>query len=103
MHAVVGVFSHDPTRRAEQDVELHERIIPMVEQLAGFVSAWWSFDGATSTSHAHVVLDSAEAAEKLAAFVGSEPRRIQGKRAGVECRSLTVTEVIGHVQRRSAP
>jgi hypothetical protein len=103
MHAVVGVFTHDPTRRAEQDVELHERIIPMVEQLTGLVSGYWSFDRVANTSHAHLVFDSAEAAEKLAAFVGSEPRRIQGKRAGVECRSLTVTEVIGHVQRGNTP
>jgi hypothetical protein len=95
MHAIIGVFKMDRSKTAEQRVELHERIIPMVKQLQGFVSGYWSYDPATNQHFAHVVFDSAEGAEKLAAFVGSEPRRLQGKQAGVENESLTVVEVIG--------
>ena len=95
MHAIIGVFKMDPAKTAEQRVELHERIIPTVKQLPGFVSGHWSFDPATNRHFAHVVFDSAEGAERLAAFVGSEPRRLQQKQAGVEQESLRVVEVIG--------
>jgi hypothetical protein len=81
-------------------VELHERIIPTVEQLPGFVSGYWSVEAATNRHFAHVVFDSAEGAEGLASFVTSEPRRRQQRQAGVECESVRVVEVIGRGQRR---
>jgi hypothetical protein len=98
MHAIVGIFSMDRSKHAEQRVELHERIIPMVRQLPGFVSGTWSYDPVTWTHYSHIVLDSAEAAAQLAAMVQQRLQE-QGQDAGVKLESMNVVEVLGEARR----
>jgi hypothetical protein len=100
MHAIIGIFSMDRARHAEQQVELHERIIPMVRQLPGFVSGTWSYDPETFRHYSHIVLESAEGARELAAMV-EENLRTDGERAGVAVESLTVVEVLGEARAGS--
>jgi hypothetical protein len=98
MHVIVGVFKMDPKKRAEQEVALHERIIPMLQQFPGFVSSTSSYDAATSRSHSHVVFETAEDAERFAAGVRGDGE--EQKRHGVEIESLVVAEVIAEARRR---
>ena len=98
MHVIVGVFKMDPNKRAGQEVALHERIIPMLEQLPGFVSSTSSYDVSTSRSHSHVVFETAEDAERFAAFVRGNGWKDQ-QRHGVEIESLVVAQVIAEARR----
>jgi hypothetical protein len=97
MYAIIGVFAMDRARHAEQRVELHERIIPMVRQLPDFVSGTWSYDPKTWRHHSHIVLATAEAAEALEAMVRQNVET-QGRTAGVTLESLSVVEVLGSAQ-----
>jgi hypothetical protein len=97
MHATVGVFKMDPGLFARQRQELDERIVPLVRHQPGFVSATWSYDRDAGRSYALVVLDSEDAARKLAAFV-TERSSIPND-AGVELESIVVTEVLAEARR----
>jgi hypothetical protein len=99
MHAIVGIFKMDRTKAAEQRVELHERIIPMVKQLPGLVAAYWSYDPETFRHYSHIVFETAEAARQLAAMVTSQARAAEASAAGVAIESLDVVEVIGEAHR----
>jgi predicted component of type VI protein secretion system len=102
MHAIVGVFKMDPGRRAEQEVALHERIIPLLRQLPGFLSSTSSYDASTSQAHSHVLFETAEQAENFAAFVRGNGWKDQ-KQYGVEIESLVVAEVIAQVVGDAQP
>jgi hypothetical protein len=98
MHVIVGVFKMDPSKRAEQEVALHERIIPMLRQMPGFVSSTSSYDATTSRSHSHIVFEALEDARRYAAFVRGNGYGDQ-ERHGVEIESLVVAEVIAEARR----
>ncbi|HEY5936351.1 MAG TPA: hypothetical protein VIU61_16985 [Kofleriaceae bacterium] len=99
---IVGVFKMDPKRRAEQEVTLHERIIPMLQGLPGFVASTSSYDAARSRAHSHVIFDTAAHAEAFAAFVRGDGLGAQHAQ-GVEIESLTIAEVIAQATGHSAP
>jgi hypothetical protein len=98
MHVIVGVFKMDPSKRAEQQVALHERIIPMLRQAPGFVSSTSSYDATTSRSYSHILFEAAEDARRFAAFVRGNGHGDQ-ERHGVEIESLVVAEVIAEARR----
>jgi hypothetical protein len=97
MHAIIGVFEMEADKQAEQRVGLHERIIPMVKNLPGFVSGYWSHDRSGPRHYSHIVFENAEAAEQLAAIVRSDVDR--QRQAGVSIVSLNVVEVLGDARR----
>lgn len=97
MHVILGVFKMDPGRRAEQQVALHERIIPTLKQMPGFVSSTSSYDATTSRSHSHIVFETAQDAERYAAFVRGRGYGDPGQQ-GVELESLVVAEVVAQVR-----
>lgn len=92
MHAVIGKWTMDPQRRAEQDHELHEIIVPMVRALPGFVAAYWTHDPVTSHSHTTIVFNDEQAACHFKEVV--ERRDSRAAKAGVANDFLVVTEVL---------
>lgn len=99
MYVVTSTWKMDPARRAVQQKELHERIVPMVRQQPGFVHATWSYDAASHRSVSHLVFDSETAARKLAAYLQASAATAND--AGVSFESLVVTEVLADARRPS--
>jgi hypothetical protein len=87
----------DPKRRAEQEVTLHERIIPMLQGLPGFVASTSSYDATRSYAHSHIIFETAADAEAFAAFVRADGMGAQ-KEQGVEVESLVIAEVIAEAR-----
>jgi hypothetical protein len=98
MHAITIVTKMDPRHFERQQKELHERIVPMVSHQPGFVAATWSIDKAEGRSYSHIVLDSEQAATKLAAFVKENGSSAD---AGVTLEYVAVGLVLAEARRPS--
>lgn len=94
MHAVVGIWTMDESRRDEQQRLLHEEIVPLVASQPGFLSGYWMHDAETGKSHTTVVFDSQESASGFKALVEGRTRR--AAQAGVTSDILTTVEVVAN-------
>lgn len=97
MYAFIATFSMDPTRVEQQQQSLHERIIPGVRQVPGFVAGYWTRDRTTGLSHNVILFESEEAARTFKASV--EQNAEAQAAVGVSLQSTLITEVVGHTHR----
>lgn len=97
MHAVIVTFSLDPTRTEQQQINLHERIIPTVRQTPGFLAGYWTRDHATNMAHNVILFESEETAHDFSKAV--EQNAEMQAAAGVSFQGALITEVVGHAQK----
>ncbi len=64
-YAVIGVWSMDASRWEEQQRVLHERLVPMVSQIPGFVAGYWMGDRSASKTFTTIVLEDEAAGRAL--------------------------------------
>ena len=93
MHAVIGGFAMDPERLNKQRQELHGMIIPMVKELPGFVTGYWSYQPGDSKSYSYIVFETEAQARRLVEVVRANGA--QQHAAGVELGWLEVVEIWG--------
>ncbi len=92
MYAVAGTWTMDPSRADEQQRELHERIVPMVRQIPGFVGGYWTYNPTTGKSYGFTILESEEAATAFLEFVRRDGER--GRDYGVQLDTIGLAEVV---------
>lgn len=97
MHAVIVTFSLDPSRTEQQQINLHERIIPVVRQTPGFLAGYWTRDHATNAAHNVILFESEEAAHDFRKAV--EQNAEMQAAVGVSFQGALITEVVGHAQK----
>ncbi len=90
MHALVGIWTMDETRREEQDHILNKKIVPLVRSQPGFVSGYWMHDPETGKSHAAIVFDSHSSAVRFRALVES--------RTQLAARALVTSDILATVE-----
>lgn len=92
MHAVVGTWTMDVGRTAEQRRALEERIVPSARQVPGFVTGYWSSAAAGGRSYSFILFDTEEAAR---AFKKSVESNISNQaKVGIERNELVVVEIV---------
>ena len=94
MHAVVGIWTLDESRREEQDRVLREEIVPRVARTPGFVSGYWTYDPESGRAHSLVVFDSEVAAAGFRA--GVERASQAAARVGVTGDVSSTVDVLAH-------
>jgi hypothetical protein len=57
MHAVVGIWSADESRREEQERAMPADVVPETAAQPGFVSGYWMRDAETGKAHTVAVFD----------------------------------------------
>jgi hypothetical protein len=57
MHAVVGIWSADESRREEQERALRAEVVPATATRPGFVRGYWMRDAETGKVHTLAVFD----------------------------------------------
>lgn len=97
MHAVVGIWTTDETRRDEQNRTLNERIVPLVRSQPGFVSGYWMHDPETGKSHTAIIFDSHSSASRFKTLVAS--RTQLAAQDGVVNDILATVEVVADAHR----
>lgn len=91
MYAVVGRWSLDTSRAAQQQEFLVEAIVPRVRRADGFIAGYWSKPTRDGVAYSFIVFERAASA---AAFVESVRRDPHGRRtAGVQGDELTIVEI----------
>ena len=97
MYAVVGNWTMEEDRWEEQVRGLHEKIVPFVHQVPGFVSGTWVGDPSSGKTTSTIVLEDKEAARNFKSFVESNPA--SREQAGVTLESLTIVECQAEAHR----
>jgi hypothetical protein len=91
MHAVVGIWSADESRREEQEWALRADVVPDTAAQPGFVSGYWMRDADTGKVHTVAVFDTEPHAR---AFKDCVARAAQeAARVGVTADVLAMVEV----------
>jgi len=96
MHTAILTFHHDPATWAEQQPELHNRIIPFVKQSPGFVAGYWTYDAKESRTVSFIVFENATQAEALRRAVREQT---QGKKGPVTLESIRIAEILAEEAR----
>jgi hypothetical protein len=96
VHAVVGIWTMDETRRDEQDRLLRDQIVPLAKGHPGFVCGYWMQDPETGKGHTTIVFADRESASKYKAMIQAGTRR--AAQAGVISDILTIVEVVAEDQ-----
>jgi hypothetical protein len=71
MHATIIISSMDPTKKAQLIEQLGVDIIPMVREMPGYVTGFWSWDNTTHVAYALVTFEREDQARALEAFAKS--------------------------------
>jgi hypothetical protein len=97
MYAVVGSWTMDAGRTAEQRLVLHERIVPSARQVPGFVSGYWTSAAESGRSYSFILFDSEEAARGFKKSVeGNTENQV---RVGIGRNELMVVEIVAQAGR----
>jgi ribosomal protein L22 len=96
MYAVVGTWTMDPGRSAEQRHVLEARIVPSARQVAGFVSGYWTSAGEGGRSYSFILFDGEEAARAFKKSVESNTEN-QAK-VGIDRNDLAVVEIVAQAE-----
>jgi hypothetical protein len=99
MHAVVGIWDMGAGDWEEQQRALHEEIVPMVRGIPGFVAGYWMGDRAAAKTHATIVWEDEEAAQRFKGFAQGPARQGRRDEVGVGSESMTVLEVLAATHR----
>jgi hypothetical protein len=91
-YAVVGQWTMDPGKSAEQQRELNDRIVPRVSASPGFVEGRWTRQADAERHVSFVVFEDEASATTFAEFVRGETQ--SQRAAGVANDSLEVYELI---------
>jgi hypothetical protein len=96
-YAVIGRWSMDHSRAADQDRELADVIVPMVKAQPGFVAGYWARDPESGRTHSVIVLDDERSADNFREMVQS--RRQHEAEFGVVNDFLVVADVVASAYR----
>ena len=92
MYAVVGTWSMDVGRTAEQRRALEQRIVPSAQSVAGFIQGYWTAASANGRSYSFILFDAEEAA---AAFKKSVESNTENQaRVGIQRNEPALVEVV---------
>ncbi|GAB3136330.1 hypothetical protein GCM10027161_16870 [Microbispora hainanensis] len=94
MHAVVGIWSADESRRAEQERALRADVVPGTAARPGFVSGYWMRDAQTGKMHTVAVFDTEPHARAFKDHIAQATRA--AARIGVTVDVLAMVEVSAH-------
>ncbi len=94
MHAVVGIWSADESRRKEQERALRAEVVPGTATRPGFVSGYWMRDAETGKVHTVAVFDTEPHARAFKDWVAQTTQR--AARVGVTADVLVMVEVSAH-------
>lgn len=97
MYAVVGSWTMDADRTAEQRRVLQERIVPSARQVPGFVSGYWTSAAEGGRSYSFILFDSEEAARGFKKTVESNTEN--QVRVGIGRNELMVVEIVAQAGR----
>lgn len=95
MHAVVGIWSADESRRPEQQQALRADVVPGTAAQPGFVNGYWMRDAETGRMHTVAVFDTEPHARAYKDYVAQSTQR--AARIGVTVDVLAMVEVLAHV------
>ena len=82
MYAAIGVWNMEAGDWQEQQRVLQEEVVPMVQQIPGFVSGYWT-DRAAGKTYTTILFEDQEAAQRFKGFVLGEARAERQDEAGV--------------------
>lgn len=94
MHAIVGIWSADESRREEQERALRADVVPDTAAQPGFVSGYWMRDAETGKVHTVAVFDTEPRARAFKEQVAQATR--WAARVGVTNDVLATVEVSAH-------
>jgi hypothetical protein len=97
--AMVSIHKHPKETWNQQEPFLHERIIPMVKAMPGFIAGHWSIDRSDYRSHSFILFASEADAARLATFIKDEASRPNP--FGVQLLSASVSEVMGDASAKT--
>lgn len=92
MHAVVGTWTMNVGRTAEQRRALEERIMPSARQVPGFVTGYWTSAAGGGRSYSFILFDTEEATRAFKKSVESNTEN--QARVGIERNDLVVVEIV---------
>ena len=92
MYALVSVWSMAQGRLDEQLRELHDKVVPRVKNLPGFVAGYWNRDPVTGKAHGLAVFEDEADARHLKEFIEGDTKR--SAEFGMTYDSLAVVEVV---------
>ncbi len=95
-HACVVIYRHPRETWSQQEVFLHERIVPMVKSQPGFLAGYWSYEKNESKTVGYIVFANEADAKKLQAFLHEEAKRPNP--FGVEQVSVDVVQVLAEAR-----
>lgn len=101
MYAVVGTWTLDPSRTAEQRRVLEERIVPSARQVPGFVNGYWTSAAEGGRSYSFILFDAEEAARAFKKSVESNTEN-QAK-VGIDRNELVVVEIVTQADSLTSP
>lgn len=92
MHAVLGIWSVDESRRADSERLLRDEVVPQARARPGFVAGYWMHDPETGRNHTTIVFADRDAALGYRALVERGTRR--AAQAGLLSEVLTTVEIV---------
>jgi hypothetical protein len=94
MHAVVGIWSVDESRREEQERALRADVVPATAEQPGFVNGYWMRDAETGKVHTLSVFDTEPHARAYKDHVTRSSR--SAARIGLTADVVAMVEVAAH-------
>jgi hypothetical protein len=92
MYALVSVWTMADGRLDEQLRGLHDRVVPRVSNLPGFVAGYWNRDPVTGKAHGLAVFENEAEVRRLKEFIQGDTK--DAAEVGVTYDSLAIVEVL---------
>jgi hypothetical protein len=92
MYALVTVWTMAEGRLNEQLRGLHNRVVPRVSKLPGFVAGYWNRDPVTGKAHGLAVFENEAEARRLKEFIEGDTKG--AAEVGVTYDNLAIVEVL---------
>ena len=96
MHATIIVSSMDSSKKAQLIEELGPKVIPMVREMPGYISGFWSWDHATNVTYAFILFEREDQARALESAVKADPI------PGARLERVVTAEVVGAASGNAA-